>query len=112
MRATVPSTKPKQLCRGVPFSTNASLYLCKYGSCKKLHSMDLLSDSDIDKSNRVFHKMSNKDHLGFAQVTNPCFCICMNEKVFAKVCVKLQCGRICFSGSMQHSRKVVNIQIT
>ena len=41
---------------------------------KKLHSMDLLSDGDIDKSNRVFHKISNKDHLGFAQVTNPSLC--------------------------------------
>ena len=39
-------------------------------------------------------------------------CICMYRKVFSKVCIKLQCDRIFFSGSKHYSLKAVNIHIT
>ena len=52
--------------------------------------------------------MSNKVQLGFSQIMGPCPYICMDRKIFSKVCIMLQC----FSGSKQYSLKVVYIQIT
>ena len=40
-------------------------------------------------------------------------CIYQDRKIFSsKVCIKLQCNHICFSGSKQYSLKVESIQIT
>ena len=50
--------------------------------------------------------------MRFAQIMGPCLCICVGFKVFSKICIMLQCHRICFSGSKQYSLKVPNIQIT
>ena len=52
-------------------------------------------------------------NLNFAQIMGARLCICKDRKVFSsKVCIKLQCDRISFSGSKQYSLKVENIQIT
>ena len=52
-------------------------------------------------------------NLNFAQIMRACLCVSKDRKVFSsKVCIKLQCDRICFSGSKQYSLKVENIQIT
>ena len=52
-------------------------------------------------------------NLNFAQIMGARLCICKDRKVFSsKVCIKLQCDRISFSGSKQYSLKVEKIQIT
>ena len=50
--------------------------------------------------------------MHFAQIMWQYLWICMDKKVFSKVCIKLQCDHICFSGHKQYSVKVLNIQIT
>ena len=51
--------------------------------------------------------------LNFTQIMGARLCICQDMKIFSsKVCIKLQCNRICFSGSKLYSLKVENIQIT
>ena len=61
--------------------------------------------------NKIECKYQTK--LNIAQIMGACLCICKDKKVFSsKVCIKLQCDRICFSGSKQYSLKVENIEIT
>ena len=51
--------------------------------------------------------------LNFTQIMGARLCICQDMKIFSsKVCIKLQCNHICFSGSKLYSLKVENIQIT
>ena len=51
--------------------------------------------------------------LNFTQIMGARLCICQDKKIFSsKVCIKLQCNHICFSGSKLYSLKVENIQIT
>ena len=47
--AIIPSTKPKQLYKDIAFPATASACLCKYGGCKKINSVTLLYNGDIDK---------------------------------------------------------------
>ena len=49
MRVTVPSAKRKQFYKGAPFPVTASTYLWKNSGCKKLNSMTLVCDGNIDK---------------------------------------------------------------
>ena len=77
---------------------------------KNINSLTLARDSDIDKKKL---SVSNEVWLGFTQVMGLYLCICEDRKIFSsKVCIKLQCDRICFSGRKKYSLKVVNIQIT
>ena len=76
---------------------------------KNANSITLVCDDDV--INKIECKYQTK--LNFAQIMGARLCICKDRKVFSsEVCIKLQCDRICFSGSKQYSLKVENIQIT
>ena len=50
--------------------------------------------------------MSNKVHLGFAQIMGPCLCICKDREVCSsKEHIKLQSDHICFFARKQNSLK-------